>query len=65
MNQQAFIAALEEQLQHCGREFSRAAVLEFVADVWPLAQDDPDPARWAREFLAAGWAEAGRAEMPA
>jgi hypothetical protein len=56
MDQQLFIAALEEQLQLTGKEFSRAAVLEFAEAVWPLASEDP--VRWAREFLAAGWAEA-------
>jgi hypothetical protein len=32
----------------------RADLQEFVADVWPLAQEYPDVAFWAREFIEAG-----------
>jgi hypothetical protein len=42
MTRDAFTAALEEQLRLRGLAFSRAAVLDFVASVWPLAEDDPD-----------------------
>ena len=52
MFQTDFLAALEQELRLCG--FSRADLAEFVADVWPLAQEDRDPVWWAREFLAAG-----------
>ena len=39
---------------------SRADLVEFVADVWPLAQENPDVAFWAREFM-----ESGRGSVPA
>jgi hypothetical protein len=60
MSRDDFTAALEEQLRLRGLSFSRAAVLDFVASVWPLAEDDPDPVVWARRF-----AEAGRPETKA
>jgi hypothetical protein len=60
MTRDDFTAALEEQLRLRGLSFSRAAVLEFVQSVWPLAEDDPDPVRWAERFVEAGRAE-GRA----
>jgi hypothetical protein len=43
MTRDDFTAALEEQLRLRALSFSRAAVLDFVASVWPLAEDDPDP----------------------
>jgi hypothetical protein len=42
----------------------RAAVLDFVLSVCPLAEDDPDPVRWARRFVEAGRAN-GRQDLPA
>ena len=55
MTRDAFTAALEEQLRIRGYSFSRADVLDFVASVWPLAEDDPDPVLWAeRCFVEAG-----------
>jgi hypothetical protein len=54
MTQADFTQALEQELQLCGRPFDRGDLLTFVADVWPLAEDDPDPVRWSREFLEAG-----------
>jgi hypothetical protein len=54
MTQADFLAALEQQLLLRGSSFSLADLTEFVADVWPLAQEDPDPVRWAREFLDSG-----------
>ncbi len=53
-----FIPLLESALQARGEPFERAAVLTFVADCWPLIEDDPDAERWAREFAAAGWVPA-------
>jgi hypothetical protein len=41
-------------LQLQGVPFARAALLAFVASVWPLAEEDPDAARWAAAFLEAG-----------
>jgi hypothetical protein len=40
MTRDDFTAALEEQLRLRGLSFSRAAVLDFVASVWALAEDD-------------------------
>jgi hypothetical protein len=53
-----FIRILEEELKLRGLAFSRADVLEFVEDVWPLAKDDPDPVRWAERFLESGFGDA-------
>jgi hypothetical protein len=53
MSQDDFAAALEAELRLLGVPFARAELLAFAADVWTLATDDPDPARWAREFLDA------------
>jgi hypothetical protein len=47
------IRALEMELQLRGGPFDRVDVTTFAQDVWPLAEDDPDPARWADAFLAA------------
>ena len=38
MNQADFLTALEQGLRLRGIGFRRADLLEFVADVWPLAQ---------------------------
>jgi hypothetical protein len=51
MTQPEFVSHLEAVLQGARRPFGRAAVLAFVADCWPLIEDDPNPRRWAREFL--------------
>jgi hypothetical protein len=59
-----FTAALEQQLRIRGHAFSRAAVLDFVLSVWPLAEDDPDPVVWAERFVEAGQAN-GRTDLPA
>jgi hypothetical protein len=57
MTQTEFVKVLEEELKLRGLAFSRADVLEFVDDVWPLAKDDPDPVRWAERFLEAGFGD--------
>jgi len=54
MTQADFTTAVEQQLQIRGIRFSRADLQEFVADVWPLAEDNPDPAAWAQEFIDSG-----------
>ena len=54
MTQADFTAALELELRLRGVGFSRADMIEFVASIWTLAQDDPDPTRWAQDFLDAG-----------
>jgi hypothetical protein len=48
-----FIAALEARLQLLGVPFARRDLQEFAAGVYPLAEENPDPARWAGEFLDA------------
>jgi len=56
MTQADFVALLEQELRLRGVGFSRADVLEFVASIWTLAEEDPDPARWAQEFIDTGQA---------
>ncbi len=56
MTRDDFALALESELQLTGRPFDRGELLTWAADVWPLAEDDPDAGRWAREFLAASQA---------
>ncbi len=51
MTQDDFIRAVESELQLLGVPFDRSDLLNFAEDVWPLAEDDPDPGMWAREFL--------------
>ena len=53
-----FVSGLEAELHLRGLSFTRADVLAFVGDVWPLAQADPDPVRWADAFVEAGYAGA-------
>jgi hypothetical protein len=53
MNHTDFALALEQELQLRGVAFSRADLLAFVADAWPLIEDDPDVPFWAGEFLEA------------
>jgi hypothetical protein len=36
----------------------RGELETWAADVWPLAEDDPDVIRWAEAFLAARQTEA-------
>ena len=56
MTQDDFLTALEQELQIRGARFNRADLLAFVADVWPLAEEDPDVTFWAREFIDTGHA---------
>jgi hypothetical protein len=48
-----FAALLERELQLRAVAFSRGELLAFVEAVWPLIEDDPDEARWARAFVEA------------
>ena len=50
MTQSDFRAALEQALPLRGISPSRADLLDFVAPFWPLTQENPDIAFWAREF---------------
>src|SRR5262249_42001391 len=70
MTRDDFVAALEEQLRIRGYSFSRADLLDFVQSVWLLAEDDPDPVRWAGRFVEAGragargWGQVSRRRPP-
>jgi hypothetical protein len=44
-------AALEIEPSLRGAPFGRGELRTFPEDVWVLAQEDPDPARWAQEFI--------------
>jgi hypothetical protein len=57
MTHDQFTAALAKQLRLLGYTFDRAAVLAFVARVWPWIEDDPDVTGWARRFVEAGLVE--------
>jgi hypothetical protein len=39
--------------------FDRAKLEPWAADVWPVAEDDPDVIRWAEAFRAARQEAAG------
>ena len=54
MTLEDFTTSLEQELRLRGVRFDRADLLDFAADVWPLAQDDPDVARWAQAFIDRG-----------
>ena len=41
------------ELRLRGDPFDRRDLETFAADVWPLAEDDPEPGRWASEFIGA------------
>jgi hypothetical protein len=58
-----FLAGLEAELRLLRVAFSRADVLAFADDVWPLAQENPDPVRWAGAFVEAGYAAAEAADF--
>jgi len=54
MKQADFHCILEPELRCRGVAFSRADLLAFMADVWPLAEEKLAPGFWAREFIEAG-----------
>ena len=54
--QSDFLSGLEAALRLRGVPFSRADLLAFADDVRQLAQEDPDPVRWAECFIEAGYA---------
>jgi hypothetical protein len=58
MTQEEFVRRLELELRCRFARFSLADLEAFVADVWPVARDDPDVSRWADAFL-----DSGRADM--
>jgi hypothetical protein len=55
-----FTAAVESELRRLREPFAWGDLLEYAADVWPLAREDPDPGRWARAFLREARAPAAR-----
>jgi hypothetical protein len=52
-----FTTALELELRLRAVPFDRGELDTWAADVWSLADDDPDVIRWAEAFLAWRWAE--------
>ena len=52
MSQTELVSAVVRELRLQGSHFEQARLEEFISIVWPLAADDPDAGRWAREFLA-------------
>jgi len=54
MTHQHFIDALTEELQRRRIHFKAPDVRSFVEIHWTEIVKDPDPARWAREFLDSG-----------
>jgi hypothetical protein len=48
-----FLSDLEACLRSRPVPFDAADPLAFVEAAWPLIEDEPDPARWAVEFLDA------------
>jgi hypothetical protein len=48
-----FITGLELELRLRAAPFDRAELVTRCADVRPLADEDPNPIRWAEAFLTA------------
>jgi hypothetical protein len=48
-----FVHALERELRLWNMPFRHSEVIVFVACSWTPIEDDPDPKRWAGEFLEA------------
>ena len=46
-----FIIGLALELRLRAVAFDRAELETFAADVWSLAEEDPDPIRWSQAFL--------------
>jgi hypothetical protein len=62
MTQPDFAALLEQELRLLAVPFDQAELLTYAADVWPVAQDDPDVRRWSKEFLRSTAAPDRKAE---
>jgi hypothetical protein len=54
MTEDHFVKLLELELRRRFTRFSLADLLAFVADVWVVAQENPDVDRWTREFIDSG-----------
>jgi hypothetical protein len=50
MSKQAFLEALAWQLTLAGVPYVRPGLEAFVDGAWPLAEEQPDVARWGREY---------------
>jgi hypothetical protein len=61
-NLSAFIRAVEADLQARGVEFALCDLIAWATAAWPLAREDPDPARWADAFLRDAGAAADMTE---
>src|SRR5205085_5212117 len=57
MNQEQFIGLLQDELRRRGFSFERWTLAYFVENFWPLMDEDPDPAHWAREIVNSTCAE--------
>jgi hypothetical protein len=53
MGRSDFLEALARQLTRRGVPHVYADMVEFVDDVWPIAEDRPDVSRSAREYAEA------------
>ncbi len=53
MTLQDFVTGLEMELRFRGEPFDRRDLETFAADVWPIAEEYPEPGRWTAEFLDA------------
>ena len=54
MTQPEFLAVLDNELRKRLAIFNLGDLMDFVADCWPLMQDDLDVVRWADEFIDLG-----------
>jgi hypothetical protein len=46
-----FLAILEQDLRLRGEAFARDQLRAWVSTMWPLIIEEPDPVRWAGEYL--------------
>jgi hypothetical protein len=53
MTKPAFLAAVAWQMTLAGVPYIRPDLEAFVDDVWPLAEEQMDVGRWAREYTEA------------
>lgn len=54
MGRECFTEPLAMELRLQGVGFDLRALQEFVEASWPLIEDAPDVAEWARAFVEAG-----------
>jgi hypothetical protein len=48
-----FITALESELRPRPVVYDRRELETWATAVWPIAEEDPNPGRWAEAFLEA------------